>query len=45
MNLGDLETAIRLKLDLVIVILNNHSYGMIKWKQEAQHLAGFGLDF
>ena len=33
MNLGDIETAVRMELDLVVVVLNNSSYGMIKWKQ------------
>ncbi len=45
MNLWDLETIVRLRLDIVIVVLNNHSYGMIKWKQQAQHFWDYGLDF
>lgn len=45
MNLGDLETAVRLKLDLVIIVLNNHSYGMIKRKQAGFWLKNWGLDF
>lgn len=45
MNLWDLETAVRMKLDLTIVVLNNASYGMIKWKQAWAHLDDFGLDF
>lgn len=45
MNLWDLETIVRLKLDIVIVVLNNHSYGMIKWKQQAQNFWDYGLDF
>jgi len=45
MNLWDLETIIRLKLDLTIVVLNNASYWMIKWKQAGAHLWNFGLDF
>jgi acetolactate synthase I/II/III large subunit len=45
MNLGDLETAVRLKLNLVIIVLNNHSYGMIKWKQNGFGLKEWGLDF
>lgn len=45
MNLWDLETAVRMKLDLTIVVLNNNSYGMIKWKQEDAGLKDFGLDF
>lgn len=45
MNLGDLETAVRMWLDLVIVVLNNHSYGMIKWKQTGAGFENHGLDF
>jgi acetolactate synthase I/II/III large subunit len=45
MNLGDLETAVRLKLNLVVIVLNNHSYGMIKWKQNGFWLKEWGLDF
>jgi acetolactate synthase-1/2/3 large subunit len=45
MNLGDLETIIRLKLDMVIIILNDDSYGMIKRKQKIMWFQDFGLDF
>jgi len=45
MNLWDLETAVRMELDLVIVILNNSSYGMIKWKQQGGGFEDYGLDF
>ncbi|HEX3082557.1 MAG TPA: acetolactate synthase large subunit [Candidatus Saccharimonadia bacterium] len=45
MNLADLETAQRLKLDLVVIILNDSGYGMIKWKQAGMNLPDFGLDF
>src|SRR3989344_2017150 len=45
MNVADLETARRLKLDLVIVIVDDSGYGMIKWKQEGMKLADFGLSF
>ncbi|NVP18041.1 acetolactate synthase large subunit [Candidatus Gracilibacteria bacterium] len=45
MNLGDLETIVRLKLDLTIVVLNNNSYGMIKWKQVGASMPMWGLDF
>jgi len=45
MNLGDIETAVRLKLDITIVVLNNSSYGMIKWKQEGAGFGDYGLDF
>lgn len=45
MNSQDLETAIRMGLDLVIIILNDNGYGMIKWKQEGMGFEKFGLDF
>ncbi|MFK7780007.1 MAG: acetolactate synthase large subunit [Candidatus Gracilibacteria bacterium] len=45
MNLGDLETAVRLKLDLVVIILNNKNYGMIRWKQKDAGFKDFGLSF
>jgi acetolactate synthase-1/2/3 large subunit len=45
MNLADLETAVRLKLDLVVVIVNDNGYGMIKWKQESMDLPDYGLSF
>ncbi len=45
MNSQELETAVRLGLDLVIVILRDDAYGMIKWKQEDMGLADYGLDF
>jgi acetolactate synthase-1/2/3 large subunit len=45
MNVAELETAVRLKLDLVVVILNDSGYGMIKWKQDEAGFKDFGLDF
>ena len=45
MNSQELETAVRLGLDLVVVILNDSSYGMIKWKQSGMGMDNFGLDF
>jgi len=45
MNLGDIETGIRLGLDITVIILNNNSYGMIKWKQKNNNMGDFGLDF
>ena len=45
MNLWDLETASRLKLDLVIIVLNNSNYWMIKWKQKNAWFWDFWLDF
>lgn len=45
MNSQELETAVRLKLDIVIIILNDNAYGMIKWKQENMGFEHFGLDY
>ncbi len=45
MNSQELETAVRLKLDLVVLILNDGAYGMIKWKQEHMGFKAYGLDF
>ena len=45
MNLGDLETIVRLNLNLTIIILNDSAYGMIKWKQQAMEFENYGLDF
>lgn len=45
MNVADLETAVRLKLDLVILILRDNGFGMIKWKQDSMNLQNFGLEF
>lgn len=44
MNSQELETAVRLKLDLVVIILNDNAYGMIKWKQQGMGLPDFALD-
>jgi acetolactate synthase-1/2/3 large subunit len=45
MNSQELETAVRLKLNLVIVVLNDNGYGMIKWKQDSEEMESFGLDY
>lgn len=45
MNSQELETAGRLGLNLVVVVLNDGGYGMIKWKQGQEGLGDFGLDF
>lgn len=44
MNSQELATAVRLNLDLVILILNDSAYGMIKWKQKNMGFEDFGLD-
>ena len=45
MNSQELETAMRLGINLVILILRDNAYGMIRWKQYAMGLADFGLEF
>ena len=45
MNSQELETAIRLGLNLVVTVLNDNSYGMIRWKQASAGFADWGLEF
>ena len=45
MNSQELETAVRLKLNLVVLIINDNAYGMIKWKQGQEGFEDFGLDY
>jgi acetolactate synthase-1/2/3 large subunit len=45
MNSQELETAVRLGLNLVVLILEDGGYGMIRWKQAAAGFADFGLSF
>ncbi len=45
MNSQELETAMRLKLNLVILVLNDGSYGMIRWKQYGMGYEDYGLEF
>jgi acetolactate synthase-1/2/3 large subunit len=45
MNSQEIETAIRMKLNLVVMVLNDSSYGMIRWKQTAAGFEDWGLEF
>ena len=45
MNSQEMETAVRLGLDLVVIVLRDNGYGMIKWKQAGEGFPSFGLDF
>ena len=45
MNSQELETAVRLGLHIVVLILRDDAYGMIKWKQASMGLKNFGLDY
>lgn len=45
MNSQELETAVRLGLNLVVTVLNDNSYGMIRWKQSHAGFKDWGLEF
>tara|TARA_S200000501_G_scaffold114705_1_gene107736 strand:- start:67 stop:1197 length:1131 start_codon:yes stop_codon:yes gene_type:complete len=45
MNSQELETAVRLKLNLTVLILNDSAYGMIRWKQANMGLKDWGLEY
>jgi acetolactate synthase-1/2/3 large subunit len=45
MNSQELETAVRLKLDLVVLIIEDSAYGMIRWKQAVDHFTDYGMTF
>lgn len=45
MNGQDIETAVRLRLDLIVVIFNDSSLGMIAMKQRADGYENFGVTF
>lgn len=45
MNSQDLETAVRLGLDLIIVVFNDNGLGMIAMKQIADGFGRYGVDF
>jgi acetolactate synthase-1/2/3 large subunit len=45
MNSQEIETAVRLGLNLVVLILQDNAYGMIRWKQAADDFPDFGLTF
>ena len=45
MNSQDMETAVRLNLNLVVLILDDNGYGMIRWKQAVDDFSDWGLTF
>jgi acetolactate synthase-1/2/3 large subunit len=45
MNSQELETAVRLGLDLVVLIIQDDAYGMIRWKQAVDGFEDYGLTF
>jgi acetolactate synthase-1/2/3 large subunit len=45
MNSQELETAVRLKMNIAVLILNDSSYGMIRWKQANMGFSDWGLEY
>jgi acetolactate synthase-1/2/3 large subunit len=45
MNSQELETAVRLKLNLVVLVIEDNAYGMIRWKQAVDQFPDFGMTF
>jgi acetolactate synthase-1/2/3 large subunit len=45
MNSQEIETAVRLNMNLVVIILRDDGYGMIRWKQQQMGFADYGLDY
>ena len=45
MNSQEMETAVRLKLNLVVLVLVDNAFGMIRWKQAVDGFADFGMTF
>lgn len=44
MNSQELETAVRLGLNLTQIVLRDNAYGMIKWKQANMNFPNYGMD-
>jgi acetolactate synthase-1/2/3 large subunit len=44
MNSQELETAVRLRLDLTVVVVRDDGYGMIRWKQGQMGLPDYGME-
>ena len=45
MNSQEMETAVRLGLNLVVLILDDGAYGMIRWKQASDNFPDYGMTF
>jgi len=45
MNSQEIETSVRLGLNVVVLILNDNAYGFIKWKQQTHKFKNFALDY
>ena len=45
MNSQELETAVREKMNIAVLVLNDNSYGMIRWKQANMGFNDWGLQY
>jgi acetolactate synthase-1/2/3 large subunit len=45
MNSQEMETAVRLKLNLVVLVIEDGAFGMIRWKQAVDNFPDFGMTF
>jgi acetolactate synthase-1/2/3 large subunit len=45
MNSQELETAIRLKVNLVVLVIEDQAFGMIRWKQAVDRFPDYGMSF
>jgi acetolactate synthase-1/2/3 large subunit len=45
MNSQEMETAVRLRLNLVVLLIQDDAYGMIRWKQAVDGYPDYGLTF
>jgi acetolactate synthase-1/2/3 large subunit len=45
MNSQEMATAVRLKLNLVVLVIDDGAYGMIRWKQAVDGFPDFGMTF
>jgi acetolactate synthase-1/2/3 large subunit len=45
MSAQELETARRLNLNLVVLIIEDHAFGMIRWKQAIDGFPDYGMNF
>jgi acetolactate synthase-1/2/3 large subunit len=45
MNSHEMETAVRLRLNLVVLIVQDNAFGMIRWKQAADGFPDYGMTF
>jgi len=45
MNSQEMETAVRLKVNLVVLVIEDNAFGMIRWKQAVDKFPDFGMTF